>query len=362
MKKSRFTDAQILAILKQGENGVAVADLCREHGISAATYYNWRSKFGGMDASLMSEMKAMAEENRRLKKMYAEMAMQNELLKDALGKKLTRPSQRREMAMKAVEEDGVSVALACCTFGVSESCYRYEARLSDENAEIADWLIRLTAAYRTWGFGLCFLYLRNVKGKGWNHKRVYRIYRELELNLRIKPRKRLIREKPDVLAIPAAPNETWSMDFMADQLGDGRSFRTLNVLDDFNREGLAIEVDVSLPALRVARTLDRIIEWRGKPKSIRVDNGPEYVSGTLQTWASRRGVALVYIQPGKPQQNAYVERYNRTVRQEWLGQHIFATIEEARDHATRWLWTYNNERPNMANGGLTPAQKLKNAA
>jgi len=144
------------------------------------------------------------------------------------------------------------------------------------------------------------LYLRNVKGKGWNHKRVYRIYRDLELNLRIKPRKRLIREKPDPLAIPAAPNETWSMDFMADQLGDGRSFRTLNVLDDFNREGLAIEVDVSLPALRVARTLDRIIEWRGKPKSIRVDNGPEYVSGTLQTWAKKRGIALAYIQPGKP--------------------------------------------------------------
>lgn len=174
--------------------------------------------------------------------------------------------------MKAVEETGVSIAIACRTFGVSESCYRYEATLNDENAEIADWLIRLTAAYRTWGFGLCFLYLRNVKGFGWNHKRVYRIYRELELNLRIKPRKRLIREKPDALAIPAAPNETWSMDFMADQLGDGRSFRTLNVLDDFNREGLAIEVDVSLPALRVARTLDRIIEWRGKPTTIRVDN------------------------------------------------------------------------------------------
>lgn len=266
------------------------------------------------------------------------------------------------MAREAVQTKGASVAIACRTFGVSETCYRYEATLSDENAEITDWLIRLTTTYRAWGFGLCFLYLRNVKGKGWNHKRVYRIYRELELNLRIKPRKRLKREKPDSLAIPAAANETWSMDFMADQLGDGRSFRTLNVLDDFNREGLAIEVDVSLPALRVARTLDRIIEWRGKPKSIRVDNGPEYVSGTLQTWAKKHGVALVYIQPGKPQQNAYVERYNRTVRQEWLGQYIFETIEEVRDHATRWLWTYNNERPNMGNGGITPAQKLKRAA
>ncbi len=152
------------------------------------------------------------------------------------------------------------------------------------------------------------------------------------------------------------------MDFMADQLSDGRSFRTLNVLDDFNREGLSIEVDMSMPALRVARTLDRIIEWRGKPKTIRVDNGPEYVSGTLQDWAKKRGIALSYIQPGKPQQNAYVEGYNRTVHHEWLGQHIYETIEKARDHATKWLWIYNDERPNMGNGSITPAQKLKLAA
>jgi putative transposase len=152
------------------------------------------------------------------------------------------------------------------------------------------------------------------------------------------------------------------MDFMADQLADGRSFRALNILDDFNREGLGIEVDLSLPALRVARTLDQIIEWRGKPGAIRVDNGPEYISGTLASWAERHGIRLSYIQPGKPQQNAYVERYNRTVRQEWLGQHIFESIEEAQDTATEWLWTYNNDRPNMGIGGLTPAQKLKLAA
>lgn len=196
------------------------------------------------------------------------------------------------------------------------------------------------------------------QGLGWNHKRVYRIYRELELNLRIKPRKRLKRDKPDALAVPEAANQTWSMDFMADQLADGRSFRTLNVIDDFNREGLGIEVDFSLPAARVVRVLDQIIEWRGKPAAIRVDNGPEYVSGTLMTWAEKQGIALRFIQPGKPQQNAYIERYNRTVRAEWLGQYIFETMEEVQRHATRWLWTYNNERPNMAIGGVTPAMKL----
>lgn len=149
---------------------------------------------------------------------------------------------------------------------------------------------------------------------------------------------------------------------MADQLSDGRSFRALNVLDDFNREGLGIEVDFSLPSERAVRTLSWIIEWRGRPDTIRVDNGPEYVSATLQTWAENRGITIQYIQSGKPQQNAYVERYNRTVRQEWLGRYIFESMEEVQEWATRWLWTYNHERPNMGIGGITPAQKLKLAA
>jgi putative transposase len=266
------------------------------------------------------------------------------------------------MAETAVAKRGVSVALACRTFGVSETCYRYSPKMGGENEEIADLLVGLTNAKRNWGFGLCFLYLRNVQGRLWNHKRVYRIYRELELNLRIKPRRRLRRDKPDALTVPAAPNVSWSMDFMADRLGDGRAFRLLNVLDDFNREGLGIEVDFSLPAERVIRSLDRIMEWRGQPGSIRVDNGPEYVSGKLIAWAEKRGISIQYIQPGKPQQNAYVERYNRTVRHEWLDQNIIESIEEAEDYATQWLWTYNNERPNMGIGGITPAQKLKLAA
>ncbi len=260
--------------------------------------------------------------------------------------------------MESVAQHGVSIALACRTFQISETCYRYERKLSDENAMIAEWLVRLTTSRRTWGFGLCFLYLRNVKGFGWNHKRVYCA---LALNLRIKPKKRLKRDKPDTLAVPDAPNCTWSMDFMHDQLADGRSFRALNVLDDFNREGLGIDVDFSLPAERVVRSLNRIIEWRGKPDTIRVDNGPEYISGTLMTWAEKGGIHIEYIQPGKPQQNAYIERYNRTVRGEWLDRNIFETIEEAQYQATEWLWTYNNDRPNMGIGGITPAMKLKMA-
>lgn len=271
---------------------------------------------------------------------------------------MVRPSARREMAKTAVEERSISIRLACTTFVVSEACYRYQARLSDENAEIADWLIRLTHHQRNWGFGLCFLYLRNVKSFKWNHKRVYRIYRELELNLRIKPRRRLVREKPDALTVPDAINQVWPMDFMHDQLADGRSLRLFNVLDDCNREGLGIEVDFSLPAERVIRSLDQIIEWRGKPCALRCDNGPEYISEKLKEWARQRGIGILYTQPGNPQQNAYIERFNRTVRYDWLAHYLFESIEEVQAFATRWLWTYNNERPNMALGGITPKQKL----
>ena len=237
-----------------------------------------------------------------------------------------------------------------------------EEKLKAENDEIADWLLRLTDNHRNWGFGLCYLYLRNVKGFGWNHKRIYRIYRELELNLRIKPRKRLVRQVPEPLTVPTATNHVWSMDFMHDQLADGRSIRLFNVIDDFNREGLGIEVDFSLPSERVIRSLEQIMSWRGQPTVLRCDNGPEYVSEAMRAWAGKRGIGIEYIQPGKPQQNAYVERFNRTVRYEWLAQYLFDSLEEVQQFATRWLWTYNHERPNMALGGFTPIQRLAMAA
>jgi putative transposase len=199
------------------------------------------------------------------------------------------------MAVNMVKEVGISIRLACEVFAISQTCYRYQPRLSDENAEIADWLVRLTHNWKGWGFGLCFLHLRNVKGFPWNHKRVYRIYRELELNLRIKPKKRIVKEKTEALRVPEAINECWSMDLMHDALEDGRNFRLLNVIDRFNREGLGIEVDFSLPSKRVIRTLERIIEWQGKPLTIRCDNGSEYISTTINRWAEQQGIRLDYI-------------------------------------------------------------------
>ena len=125
---------------------------------------------------------------------------------------------------------------------------------------------------------------------------------------------------------------------------------------------MGIEVDLSLPSERVIRSLEQIIAWRGKPGVLRCDNGPEYISLALQSWAYDQGIRLEYIQPGNPQQNAYIERYNRTVRYDWLAQFLWESIEQVQGSATCWLWTYNNERPNMAIGGITPRQKLALAA
>ena len=144
---------------------------------------------------------------------------------------------------------------------------------------------------------------------------------------------------------------------MHDQLSDGRSYRLFNVIDDFNREALAIDIDLSLPSERVVRALDQIIEWRGKPLAIRSDNGPEYISSTFIAWAERQGIRLDHIEPGNPQQNAYIERYNSTVRYDWLSHSLFESIEEVQNYATDWIWTYNHERPNMVLGGITPKQK-----
>ena len=141
---------------------------------------------------------------------------------------------------------------------------------------------------------------------------------------------------------------------MHDQLADQRKFRLFNVIDDFKREGLAIEAGFSLPTARVTRVLDQLLEWRSKPVAIRCDNGPEFISHEFTGWAKKRGIRIDYIQPGNPQQNAYIERANRTIRYSWLSKYLFETLNEVQDYATKWLWFYNNERPHKANGGRPP--------
>jgi putative transposase len=204
-----------------------------------------------------------------------------------------------------------------------------------------------------WGCTKMTDYLRN-QGHAWNHKRIRRVYRALALHLKRKPKKRLPTRTAQALVVPGQADQTWSLDFMSDSLSNGRTFRTLNVIDDYNREALWIEVDTSLPAERVVRVLEILLLERTTPQSIRMDNGPELISQRLESWAQDHHIELLHIQPGKPAQNAYIERFNRTYREEVLDAYLFDDLEEVRLITERWLEDYNTIRPHEALQGLPP--------
>jgi len=220
---------------------------------------------------------------------------------------------------------------------------------------IAQELRQLAHRQPRWGCGKMSDYLRN-QGHSWNHKRIRRVYRTLALHLKRKPKKRLPARTAQALGVPGQANQTWSLDFMSDALSNGRTFRTLNVIDDFNREALWIEVDTSLPAERVVRVLERLLPERTIPKRIRMDNGPELISQRLESWAKEKHIDLLHIQPGKPAQNAYIERFNRTYREDVLDAFLFEDLEEVRHITERWLEDYNTLRPHEALKGLSPRQ------
>ena len=202
---------------------------------------------------------------------------------------------------------------------------------------------KLYPALRPQGFGKC---------------RLYRVYKALRLNLKRRGKRRLPARVKTPLTIPVRANEVWSADFMADALWSGRRFRTLNVIDDFNREVLRIEIDTSLPAQRIVRALDELIEIRGKPAALRLDNGPELISDALERWARRQGIERLFIQRGRPMQNGLIERFNRTYREEVLDCYVFETLGEVRRMTAEWMSRYNERRPHEALGDLSPRQYL----
>ena len=258
------------------------------------------------------------------------------------------------MVQYAITTYQMSERQACALLNMSRSVYRYQARPSDDE-ELREQLLNLASRKPGWGFQKMFAYLKN-QGYGWNHKRVRRVYRALELNLRVKPKKRLPVRDPQPLVAPAEANISWSLDFMHDSLANGRTIRTLNIIDEFNREGLWIEVDTSIPAARVVRVLDMLALWRGYPKQLRLDNGPELISQTLADWAAEHEVALAFIQPGKPAQNAFIERFNRTYREAILDAFLFHTVAEVQAITEDWLEEYNAIRPHEALGDVPPYQ------
>jgi len=239
--------------------------------------------------------------------------------------------------------------------GIIRSSARYRARRSGDQ-ELRERLRQLAGERRRFGYRRLHVLLRR-EGEQVNHKRVYRLYREEGLSVRRRGRKRVSRAERLPLETPTSPNQLWSLDFMQDALSWGRKFRLLSVEDVFTREALAIEVDTSLPATRVVGVLERVTAQTGAtPKEIVLDNGPELTSRALDQWAYERGVNLRFIDPGKPQQNGYIESFNGHFRDECLNEHWFLTLAHAREIIEEWRTDYNQRRPHSALGNLTPLE------
>jgi len=236
---------------------------------------------------------------------------------------------------------------------IDRKTFDYHPKRTTEDKNIAKELVLLTEAHPRHSFRKCFDLLR-LAGYRWNHKRVYRIYCDLALNLRIKPKKRLAPRTKKTLKVPTTLNNCRSLDYMSDVLLNGLRFRTANVIDDANREALGIEVSRSLPANKITAWLDRLAARSGYPRAIRVDNGPENISKHFVNWAGSHYINIVYIQPGKPAQNAYIERFNRTYREDILDMYLFESIEHVKQLTKEWLVYYNENRPHQALNALPP--------
>ena len=246
---------------------------------------------------------------------------------------------------------------ACELAGTARSSYRYPASLERREGErkLRERLRELAGERRRYGYRRLTVLLRR-EGQRVNHKRIYRLYREEGLSVRRRKRKRIGTVERQPLTIPTGVNQRWSMDFVADALSDGRKFRSLNIVDDYNRECVAAEVDTSIPGARVVRVLERLRQWRGLPQVLVSDNGPEFAGQALDVWAHQQSVKRHFIEPGKPVQNAFIESFNGKMRDECLNEHWFVSLAEARQVIESWRQDYNEVRPHSSLGNRTPQE------
>ena len=227
--------------------------------------------------------------------------------------------------------------------------------MAKDDSEISQSLLEKTANHPEEGFWKAFDRLKN-EGKPWNHKRVHRVYVTLGLSKRKKRKKRLAHRIKTPLETPSTPNHTWSVDFVSDVLENKKRFRAFNIIDDYNREALHIEIDYSLTSSRVVWVLNHLINKKGKPVNIRMDNGREFISKIASDWSEMHQIKFQYIQPGKPTQNAFIERFNGSYRRGVLDRHVFENLDQVRAQTQIWMDDYNHHRPHAALGKLSPVK------
>jgi putative transposase len=266
------------------------------------------------------------------------------------------PKVQRQ-AVAICKDLGLSERRACRLTGAPRSSMRYKSVRSADTA-IRQRMRDLSDRHRRFGHPRLHVLLRR-EGFGVNHKKTYRIYVEegLQVRKRKKRRRSAITRRP--LVLPSRPSQRWSMDFMSDQLSSGRRIRLFNVIDDFTKQCHAITVDTSISGQRVARELTRLIDLNGRPEFIVCDNGTEFTSMAMFDWVQKSGIALQFIQPGKPSQNGFCEAFNGRVRDECLNESLFSTLREAQEITRKWRYAYNNERPHSALDWATPNEFSK---
>ncbi len=270
---------------------------------------------------------------------------------------MVKPCKKQQIVDHIKSIGGISIRRACCLLGFNRSSYYYKATPIDDRP-IIEKLEELAIKHPSYGFRKLRFILKN-QGYPWNHKRIYRVYKQLKMNFKRKRKRRLPKRESIPLTLPNSINEVWSMDFMSDSLYHGRRFRTLNIMDDYNRELLWIEIGLSIGASSLVKILDCLIKERGKPQVIRVDNGVEFRSVAFTNWCFKHKIVIRYIQPGKPTQNAYIERFNRSYRSEVLDAYVFNTLKQVKELTFDWIQHYNYVRPHESLHQLAPMNYLK---
>ncbi|WP_353150630.1 IS3 family transposase [Chryseobacterium sp.] len=354
MKKSKFTEAQIAFAIKQSETGTRVEEVCRKMGISEATFYNWKKKYGGLGVSELRKLRQLEEENAQLKKLVADLSLDKQMLQDVLKKKVLKPSERRTMVTGLISDYRISLRRACEVSLLSTSVWYYKHHRRDDGPlrlrikSIAETRVR---------YGIERIVVL-LKREGWrdNPKRIYRIYKEEGLNLRVK-RPRRCRAAAHRSERPVFSNlhDCWSMDFVADALFDGRKIRCLTIVDNYSRKCMAIEVGQGLKGTDVVSALEKLrLFQQAMPRKIQVDNGSEFISKDVDRWAYEHQVELVFSRPGKPTDNPYIESFNGSFRDECLNAHWFLSLEDAKEKIEIWREEYNTFRPHSCLGDMTP--------
>lgn len=257
--------------------------------------------------------------------------------------------------MDALKNEGLSLRQACSLTGISVSGYLYQPQESALNTEILNNLRQVTATYKSWGLPTLYLYLQRL-GYHVNRKRVHRLYKLAGLQVRRRRRREKRLQERVLMSRPERPNQRWSVDFIHDSTAGSRKLKCLVVVDDFTREALAIAVARSIPSKMVCLVLDKLIALYGKPDCIISDNGPEFVAGHYALWALTNKIRIDYIEPGKPNQNAFAEAFNSIFREQCLNQNWFLSLEDAERIIEEWRVSYNKVRPHGSLGGQTPEE------